>query len=381
MFYRSNHSVITHICTTSTSYHLTVYYSLWELDGHQLSGTEYHIRPSHIALLEDSKTPHQRTIRHVSFSPDGLFMSSCGFDGQTNIYKRSNLQEASQSFMYSHLTTLEGHENEVKHNAWSMRSGSSGKAQAYLLATCGRDKAIWIWELSRSSIGDNDEDLDLQTDCLAVLQEHTQDVKQVLWHPYIPSFLFSSSSDDTIRLWKEASSNATDEAFAVDPDSSKGTDDDPAPGDWFLFKTLVKHTSIVWSIDISKHDRGRWLVSVSADGSVCIWDGSVNWSCVYYMPNITLFSQPLYTVTWCPQTLINPSLKLIAMAGGDDTIYIYQLNDQVPTNVTLLLMHKQANAHQGDILHLAFAAMNGNFPLLISAGDDQSINAWRIQSN
>lgn len=56
------------------------------------------------------------------------------------------------------------------------------------------------------------------------MQEHSQDVKMVAWHPH-KEVLASASYDDTIKIWRE--------------------DDD----DWYCSDTLQGHTSTVWALD------------------------------------------------------------------------------------------------------------------------------------
>lgn len=79
---------------------------------------------------------------------------------------------------------LDGHDSEIKSLAFC--------PTAPLLATCSRDKSVWIWE---ELDGDNFE-------TVAVLQDHEGDVKCVAWHPG-EQLLASGSYDDNVRLWRE----------------------------------------------------------------------------------------------------------------------------------------------------------------------------------
>ena len=69
-------------------------------------------------------------------------------------------------------------------------------------------------------------------ECISVLQEHSEDVKCVRWHP-TQDLLASCSYDNTIRIWKD--------------------DED----DWICCQVLQGHTSTVWSIDFDK--TGEWM--------------------------------------------------------------------------------------------------------------------------
>ncbi|KAK4610368.1 putative cytosolic iron-sulfur protein assembly protein 1 [Fulvia fulva] len=79
---------------------------------------------------------------------------------------------------------LDGHDSEIKSLQFC--------PTAPLLATCSRDKSVWIWEELENN----------EFETMAVLQDHEGDVKCVGWHPS-EQLLASGSYDDCVRLWRE----------------------------------------------------------------------------------------------------------------------------------------------------------------------------------
>lgn len=131
-------------------------------------------------------TSHSRTVRSLAFNPTGTTLATASFDSTVGIWQQvaeAGIDDGAAPAgegEWEALDPLEGHESECKSVEWSF--------DGRLLASCSRDKSVWIWEgvwarleaelySHRPAIGP------AEFECLAVLMEHSQDVKAVTWHP------------------------------------------------------------------------------------------------------------------------------------------------------------------------------------------------------
>jgi len=275
---------------------------------------------------------------------------------------------------------LDGHDSEVKAVAYS--SGGN------LLATCSRDKSVWIWE----EVGEDDYET------VAVLQEHEGDVKTVAWHPE-EELLVSGSYDDEIRLWREE----------VD--------------DWGCVGVMRGHSGTVWSVAWEgltpkiageegmegskqwmerREQTGPRLLTASADMTLRVWrrvpkertpqnklsiirsgNNEEEWIEESVLPKV--HTQAVYAASW------SKSGRVVS-AGGDGTIVVYEERWAGEGDATEWTIIAQMDAAHGvfEVNHVAWtlrrAPGKGGKPMgdgeecIISTGDDGCVKVWAMKA-
>ncbi|KAK3392602.1 WD40-repeat-containing domain protein [Sordaria brevicollis] len=309
---------------------------------------------------------------------------------------------------------LEGHENEVKSVSYS----PSGQ----YLATCSRDKSVWIWEdVGNPNPSEEDEEVDEdEWETVAVLQEHDGDVKAVAWCPDVPGrkskyaparrygddVLASASYDNTVRLWRE-----------------------DGDGEWVCVAVLEGHEGTVWGVSWEQKpregDRFPRLLSWGADERIRVWslkepeeeeehqggEGGGNnpwgfgvpntmrrslkeeWECTAVLPKV--HKGDVYSVAWSNET------GLLASVGSDGVLALYQettkaeedvemTNGDAPTTPSaggwkVLTTVKSAHGPY-EINHITWckrydagSERKSEEEMLVTTGDDGVVKPWQVR--
>jgi cytosolic iron-sulfur protein assembly protein CIAO1 len=320
---------------------------------------------SHWKLESTLSGIHERTIRSLAFAPimSPLTLATASFDSTIAIWERTGV---GTDMDWECMAQLEGHENEVKCVQWN----STGS----LLATCGRDKSVWIWEcFLPGSVGGPSPTADQGGDyeCLAVLHGHEADVKCVRFAQSHDQWgdgdeiLLSASYDDTIKCWAEDG------------------------GDWYCAASIAGvHSTTIWSIAIAPG--GGRIISASADGSLAIYkcytaaekktmfpdedkNSSGLWKCVGKLPDA--HSSCVYSVDYAPA---RAGHGRIASCGADNRIQIYREAISSSSDQPMFLLDVSVTTEHGDVNHVAWHPTDGT--LLASAGDDGTVRIWKYKA-
>lgn len=338
-----------------------------------------------ISKLEET---HKRSVRSVNFKPhlsstDAQFIDlpalACGsFDSTISVWgidepeefldNEDDMDEEDERAIESRkkreadvltspanewnlMALIEGHENEIKSVAWN----KTGR----FLASCSRDKTVWIWETDPETLE--------EFECVSVLSDHEHDIKHITWHP-TQNILASSSYDDTVRLYRQ-------------------DDDDD---DWSCVGLLSGHQGTVWCsafedpLSGSATEGTVRLASCSDDSTVRVWTSAapeesesalglpssikhhsseMPWDLESTLPLVHKYA--IYSVAWS-------KLGKIASAGADGQIAVYKQEGK-----SWVIDSVQKAGHGVyEINCVTWCILEDGSEVLVSAGDDGYVNIW-----
>ena len=382
--------------------------NIWSLRDYRLLSTITggHKRSVRTVGWKDYGRREKPTVEDAEEDKGKLTLATGAFDANVGIWEYNNdYNKSTADDMEADLTNGTSNEDEEWHFSTLLTGPDSeikslefspAHYSANLLATSSRDKSVWIWE----------EVEDDEWETIAVLTEHTGDVKCVSWNPQ-RELLASGSYDDTIRLWRYV----------------EGEDD------WACVGVLEGSGGTVWEVSWERHreEEGMWeprLASCSDNLSVRIWkrvlserererQGKMNGTgVVSRLPSIirpsstfetweqeailpTVHVRSVYAIDWSAKT------GLLVSCSGDGVIAVYrevagkQENEDVAMNGTL--DHEQTikpawevialidAAHdEYEINHISWAPRwdkakrKDGEEVIVTTGDDGTVRVWEL---
>ncbi|KAI5454151.1 Cytosolic iron-sulfur protein assembly protein [Naganishia albida] len=314
-------------------------------------------------FLAQIPTAHKRTIRSIAWSPSGRTLATASFDSTVGVWEE--VIDAAEGIdgaehtddedgdvnigsrgptEWECVTTLEGHESECKSVGYS--------SDGALLASCSRDKSVWVWEVQPDS----------DFECISVMMEHTQDVKALAWHPR-EEILASASYDASILLFAD-DTDADWGPFQklqpslpalipeVVPDlvdhpsrparagetERKNSADGETPDNYEFVIPPLKEPETIWSLAFSPC--GMFLASGGDNGGIRIWargghSTEARWTeAAHYQAH-----QPraCFSLSWTGSMASDEQdLGRLASTGGDGRILIWKVGK---TDETILTTH------------------------------------------
>ncbi len=280
-------------------------------------------------------------INSIAFSHDSKLLAAVDTKGQIYVW----------SVEGEEILCMRGH----KIWAWSVVF----HIDSITLATAGRDKIIYLWNIETSQ-------------CLRSFEGHTDGVRSLAFNSD-GSILASGSSDKTVRLWdvntgecrqilEEHTDIIRSVAFSPDGCTLASASFDKTIRLWNIstgkcINILQGHTdklrSLAWNPD------GNILVSSGVDRTVRLWSVKTG-ECLKILHEHT---------DVVSSVVFNPNGKQVASSSYDKTIKLWDVN--TGQCVTTL------EEHTAPVRSVAFSS---NSQILVSASEDQTVKFWNLEN-